>query len=215
MIERIIKIIPWMMGIIIFLNVLFLDFWSLEKNSLPQIVLDTAKKEEVAINCSSCQEYVASEVSKFLPASEKTTTPTPTPKITVTPTPTKTPTASLKVMYIPIGMSGTTTNTDWTDIAGSDFYFNLSDFPQIKSVKWETSLQAFVTTTSVYGRLYDVTNKRAVDNSELTTALTTYDPLRSGDLTIWNGNNLYRVQIKGTNGNTVNLSSPKLKLIFN
>jgi hypothetical protein len=216
MIDRIIKIIPWVIGIIILINVLLLDFWSLEKTGQPLTVSETPKTDET-LNCSSCQEIISEEVQKGLSTvKENPSTPTliPTTKLAVTPTPT-TASPNIKVLFIPIGTTGTTTNTDWTDVSGTDIYFNLTDYPGVKNVRWELSLQTNSANTNVYARLYDVTNKREVDNSQLTTNLITYEFLRSGDLTIWSGNNLYRVQIKGLNGNTANFLTPKLKIVFN
>ena len=209
MIDRIIKIIPWVIGIIIFINVLLLDFWSLEKpGQIPA--------QEV-FSCTSCQQFISDAVQKALPVvKDNPNTPTsmPTIKLTTTPTPTTIASPNFKVLFIPIGTSGTTTNTDWTDVPGTDFYFNLTDYPRVKNVRWELSLQTDSANTNIYARLYDVTNKRGVDNSQLTTNLITYELVRSGDITIWNGNNLYRVQMKGLNGNTANSLSPKLKLLY-
>lgn len=217
MIDRILKIIPWVIGIIILINVLLLDFWSLEKPGKPLTISETSKTQE-PLNCSTCQQFISEEVQKSLSVvKENPSTPTPTPitKLTATPTPTTTVSPNIKVLFLPIGTSGTTANTDWTDVSGTDFYFNIADYPGVKNVRWEASLQAYLSSTSVYARLYDATNKRNVDGSELTTTSASYELVRSGDLTIWGGNNLYRVQAKGLNGNTVNLQSPKLKIVFN
>lgn len=217
MIDRILKIIPWFIGIIIFINVLLLDFWSLEKTGQPLIVNETPKTSET-LNCANCQEIISEEVKKALPEMGNISvslTPTPTAKTTPIPTPTTTISSSAKVMYIPIGTTGTTVNTDWTDASGTDFYFNLADYSGVKNVRWELSLQTESANNSGYARLYDVTNKRGVDNSQLSTNLAAYEFLRSGDLTVWGGNNLYRIQLKGLNGNVVNLLNPKLKIVFN
>jgi len=218
MIDRIIKIFPWVIGIILLANVLLLDFWSLEKTGKPPLIGETPKTQET-LNCSTCQQFISEEVQKALPPASGNnliaTTPVPTTKNTPTPTSATAALSNLKVLFIPIGTTGTTTNTDWTEVPGTDFYFNLTDYPGAKNVRWELSLQAYLTNTGVYARLYDVTNKRGIDNSELTTTSTSYELMCSGDLTIWQGNNLYRVQIKGLNGNTVNLLTPKLKIVFN
>jgi hypothetical protein len=217
MIDRILKIFPWVIGIIILINVLLLDFWSLEKTGKPLVINETPKTQET-LNCSTCQQIISEEVQKALPAAGNisgSVTPIPTTKTTPTPTPTTAISSNLKVLYVPIGTTGATINTDWTDIGGTDFYFNLTDYPGVKSVRWELSLQTDSANNNVYARLYDVTNKRGVDNSQLSTSLAAYEFLRSGDLTIWNGNNLYRIQIKGLNGNTVNFLNPKLKIVFN
>jgi hypothetical protein len=119
-----------------------------------------------------------------------------------------------KVTYIPITTARSTAIMDWTDANPSDFYFDLVDFPGAKSVRWEVYLQAVNGSGKVFARLYDVTNKRGVDYSELATESNTSVFLRSSDLKIWRGNNLYRVQLKSVNGTEAVLAQARLKIIF-
>jgi hypothetical protein len=75
-------------------------------------------------------------------------------------------------------------------------------------------LRSFLGGNKVYARLYDVTNKRAVDFSELWSDSGTSEFKRSVDLAIWRGNNLYRVQAKSSTGTPAYLDSPRLKIIL-
>ncbi len=122
------------------------------------------------------------------------------------------PTPSSKVTHITIGGSSSTSSTSWQDIQGTDFYFDLTDYPTTTSVRWEISLRAFLAGNLVYARLYDVTNSRAVDFSELSSDSGTSVLQRSVDLAIWRGNNLYRVQGKSSTGNPAYLDSPRLRI---
>ena len=217
MFERLLKIFPWIIGLVIIVNLLILDFVWLKKPQSENTQAPIVQPETISnsTDCSACQKIItdeiAREVAKITPVIEKQVIqPTVSPKSVALPT----STPAVKITYQSIGTSGTTTNTNWTDVPGTDFYFNLTDYPGLINVRWETSLQAFITSTDVFARLYDVTNKRGVDYSELKTQSTTYELLRSSDLVIWRGNNLYRIQIKGLNGNTVNILTPKLKLIY-
>lgn len=124
------------------------------------------------------------------------------------------PTPSSKVVYITIGGSNSTNSTSWADIPGTDFYFDLADYPTAKGVRWEISLSSFLAGNLVYARLYDVTNNRAVDFSELSSDSGTSELKRSVDLAIWRGNNLYRVQGKSSTGNPAYLDSPRLRVIL-
>jgi hypothetical protein len=75
-------------------------------------------------------------------------------------------------------------------------------------------LRSFLAGNAVWARIYDVTNNRAVDGSELSTTSGTSLILRSSDLVIWRGNNLYRVQAKSSSGNPAYLDAPRLKIIL-
>jgi len=219
--ERIFKIFLWVLGFLLFLNLLLLDFFWI---SGPKDKTSTIETDQVTFktptptvvfnlpesgDCSSqCKAYIEKQVLEAISSnSQKELTPTPR----ATPTPFS---SSLRVSYLPIASAGSTQNTEWTDIFGTDFYFDLADYPSSKAVRFEVSLQSYLSSDPAYIRLYDVSNKRAVDGSELTTRSSSYEYLQSGNLVIWRGNNLYRLQAKGSSGNVVNFSSPRLKIIL-
>lgn len=219
--ERILKILPWVGGFLLILNLLLLDFiWVSRQKQEPKITETAPATFETSTltptpgvsageTCSpQCKTYVEEQVSKAIsglpiPAATKEKI------IQATPTPSGT-----KLAYITIGSTGSTSNTTWTDISGTDFYFDLGDYPSAKTVRWEVSLQSYLSLDPAYVRLYDVTNKRGVDGGELNTRSSSFEYLQSGSLTIWRGNNLYRIQAKGSSGNVVNISSPRLKIIL-
>lgn len=205
--DKFLKNLLWVFGILAIVNLLVLDFiWFKPKVTIPQ---ETQTGAKIGVVCGTdCLKEIQQEVQKAVanlptakPTAEKIAQPIPA-------------SPSTRIAYISIGSTGSTANTSWADIPGTDFYFDLADYPQVKGVRWEASLQSFVSADPVYARLYDVTNNRAVDGSDLTTTSSTYQYIRSSDLTIWRGNNLYRIQAKGSSGNTVNLSSPRLKIIL-
>lgn len=211
MIDKFLKVVLVIFGILIFSNIVFLDFVFI-KQEKPELTVsaptltptpETATGE--AQECDQvCLELIKEEVKKAV--SEIGGPPTPT----ATPVPTK----SLSYLYLPIGSSGATSNTSWTDIPGTEFYFDLADYSDLKAVRWEINLRSFLAGNSVSARIYDVSNSRAVDGSELSTTSGTSVLLRSSDLSIWRGNNLYRVQAKSSSGNPVYLDAPRLKIIL-
>lgn len=117
-----------------------------------------------------------------------------------------------RIVYIPLVASAANTKTDWTDIVPSEFYFDLSSYPGAKAVRFTGFLRAVNATGPVYVRLYDVTNKRGVDNSDFSTSSDTFQRFESAALSIWRGNNLYRLQLKSPNGTEAQLSEAKLKV---
>ncbi|PIY66067.1 hypothetical protein COY91_01175 [Candidatus Shapirobacteria bacterium CG_4_10_14_0_8_um_filter_39_15] len=212
--DRLLKLLPQILITIIIVNVVFLDFYlgAIRKTETPAeslvpVVQPTAIPIQATENCSSCQAIVEKEVAKQISL-------IPSPTLTKTPTPTLTFVNSPKVFYIPLVNTGSTVLTEWTDIPGSDFYFNLTDYSGAKSVQWEASLKSVNSPARAMVRLYDVTNKRGVDYSELQTQSITYALLQSSAITIWRGNNLYRVQLKADNGTQADLGAGRLKIIY-
>lgn len=112
--------------------------------------------------------------------------------------------------YLPLGSGGSTKVTNWTVLDGSDFIFDLKDYPEGTKVYWNGNLKAEVSNSRCFARIYDNSNFRAVDFSEQTTNEKTTQNLTSQPLMIWAGRNTYRVEIKSLNGITCSLGSPRL-----
>lgn len=213
------KIIIIFLGIIIVANLAFLDFvWtrekSFEKKELSQATSLSQKPEFIDSDnktktCpDNCLTKIQQEIAKITPAvnlvqeNKKTTS-----------LPTSAPVNS-KNQYLTVLTSGTSASISWTDIPSSDFYFDLVDYPGMKSIRWEASLRALNGSATVYARLYDVTNSRGIDGSDIETNSASFTFIRSSELTIWNGNNLYRVQLRSVNGTQADLQTARLKIGF-
>lgn len=218
MANNFLKITLWFFGILLVINLIGLDFiWissqkkqATETSQIPAVTpipTTASQSAQVNLDCSNCKSLIKDEIAKAIPS-------IPPKVITQTVVSKPAESSSNKITYISIGSSGSVNNMSWADLPGTDFYFDLSDYSGAKSVRWEASLQSYNSTDPVYARLYDVTNNRGVDGSDLSTTSSSYTYIRSSDLTIWRGNNLYRIQARGSSGNTVNLSSPRLKVIF-
>lgn len=216
--EKALKATLVVFGILVVSNLLALDFfWFTGKNfTKSNLAANTEVSEPKTIqdSCGSiCQETVTEkikeELAKITPLAGQSSLIIPTSK------PVAQPTANgKKVLYIPLVTEGKTVLTAWTDIVPSDFYFDLTNYSGAKEVRFETYLLAVNGSAKVYARLYDVTNKRGVDYSELYTANDTFTRLESGGISIWRGNNKYTVQLRSENGTEVQLKEAKLKIIF-
>jgi hypothetical protein len=123
------------------------------------------------------------------------------------------PTPAPQTIYLPLGNGDSTTNRDWTDISGSDFILDLADYGSNTEVYWQGNLKAMHANSRCYARIYDQTHYRAVDFSEQSSIKTAYETITSSKLTIWWGENKYRLQIKSLNGITCFLESPRLIII--
>ncbi len=118
--------------------------------------------------------------------------------------------------YIPMGTTATTTSTDWVDIEVSGVYIDVeNDYGKDATVSWETWLKVAHGNGQVFARLYDDTNKIAVDRSEIsTTDNVSFEQVSSGNLPFWRGRNLYKVQIKSLNSFEVTYSGGKIKISY-
>lgn len=154
-----------------------------------------------------CDESCKSEINRLV--SEATATLSATRVVTTT-------ASSPKTDYISMGTTYTTTSTDWVTIEDSATYIDLvNDYGKNAKVSWETSLKVAHGNGQAYARLYDDTNKIAVNFSELITVNNDqFKQVSSGNLPFWRGRNLYKVQIKSLNSFEVTYSGGKIKVSY-
>lgn len=121
-----------------------------------------------------------------------------------------------QVSYIPLDGNFSTTSTDWTDAKGIEVSFDLAkDYSAGAKVAWEASLRVANSNGTAYARLFDVTHGIAVDGSEISvTDSSDYQRVSSGDLKLWAGRNVYRVQIKSLNSFNVDYTAGKIRISY-
>jgi len=155
----------------------------------------------------NCQRVIREKVTALIPTQ---TTGIP---VKLTPIPTVKPTKSRFFSYIPIPGSGNTSNTVWTDLAGTEISFSVGDYVGFKEAYFEVNMKLFNGNGVGYLRLYDITNSRAVDGSEISTSSQTSTAVSSGKISLWQGNNKYRVQAKSLTADTTYFESGRIKII--
>jgi hypothetical protein len=206
------------LAVLVLANLFALDyFWWQGRGGLPLAQNKAATDQEAGDTCGSlCQKTIAekiqAELDKGTPSAGQSSSVTVSPPATCAVQPTASP--QIKTLYIPLASQGSTVSTSWADIAATNFYFNLADYPGAKEVRFETHLLALDGASPVYARLYDVTNKRGVDYSDVSTRNQSYTRLESSALKIWRGNNLYLIQLRSEIGIEAQLKEAKLKIIF-
>lgn len=207
---KLLKILFIAFAVVILFNLAALDFFWLRRTT--PVEVEKAAEEESDSCKTTCLKEIAGkvqeEVAKNLPPAGPTLVPL-APAVCKIPTSTQS-----KVIYIPLTTSGTTKATTWADIIPSEFYFDLASYPGAKEVRFETYLSAVNGAARVFARLYDATNKRGVDASDLSTQNEAFTRLESGALSIWRGNNKYTVQIKSEIGIEAQLKEARLKILF-
>lgn len=152
-------------------------------------------------------------------------TPSPEPKPIATasfsPTPTSNPSqiATLapkptQITYIPLN-GGSTQNTDWVNIASSQFSLNITDYGAKAYAIWDANLRVDNANGTTYARLFDTTHSIAVNGSEISlTDQSQSTNITSGSLSFWAGNNTYVIQIKSLNSSTAFVDNGRIKITY-
>jgi len=219
----ILKIVFSLVLFLIFGNLVFLDYVWL--NERTQTVLENSPGKETfftslpsSLGCEqSCKSLIAQEVQEEL--ARVTLPPSPSgdsSRLKLSPIPTQplTPVMSPKIIYIPITSSGSTSAPDWTAIVPSEFYLDLTNYAGAKEIRLEAYLLAYQGAAQVSARLYDLSNNRAVDFSEVQTQNSIFTRVESSGMKIWRGNNRYVLQLKSGTGAQVQLQDAKIKILF-
>jgi hypothetical protein len=127
-----------------------------------------------------------------------------------------TPASGKQITIIPISTNYSTQSLEWVDVPGSDFYLDLvGDYGEEAVASWEAFINEQHGNGKVFARLFDTTHSIAVVGSDVETNSATSKLETSwGNLAIWRGKNLYRVQIKSEKGFPVYFNSGRLKITY-
>ncbi|MEK9178213.1 MAG: hypothetical protein AAB801_00360 [Patescibacteria group bacterium] len=108
--------------------------------------------------------------------------------------------------------TGTNASTDYENVATTQVYIDPSKYGTIKSVKFEVSIAVPTANQFVYVRLYNITDKNPVWNSELYMSGGPSSFLESDPITLASGNKLYVVQMKSQLKHQTNLNQARLRI---
>ena len=199
------------------LIVVFVTGYVVAKETLDRIYRDfqtqrqtvsTAIEQKTGCD-SDCQKIIADEVARAVATLSATTRQVIINQATgSSPKP--------QVSYIPLDGTYSTTNTDWTDAKGIEVSFDIArDYGSNAKVAWEASLRVANANGTAYARIYDATHGTAVDGSEISVVNNAdYQRVSSGNLNLWAGRNVYRVQIKSLNSFNVDYTGGKIRISY-
>ena len=110
-------------------------------------------------------------------------------------------------------MEGVAAGSNWTTVVGTEFWLNQELYGNVKKITWEGWLKVQDGNGVGMARLYDVTNNRAVDFSEVKVTgegrISFYSPV----LAIWRGQNQYRIEVRSSTGYPVTISEARLRIV--
>lgn len=152
-------------------------------------IIPFTKKQEDKIADQLCPQTCISQIYEAT-TSVKIQEPISIPEVTPTPQSSTT----VKEFFVPFG-SGSSSAGDWEDIQGVQATLDTNNFPELKSVTFETTVRIPTGNEIAYIRLYNVTDKHPLWVSEISwegggTKLITKT------ITLDSGNKAYQVQMK-------------------
>lgn len=165
-----------------------------------------------------CQAYVDSQVAAALGTKlvKPSPTPTPTPARIAAPSVAGGPTPKPKVRsisYLPISVSGSTASQDWAGLGGTEFYFDIANYPGLVSIYFEANIRLLNGNGIAYVRLFDTVHGIGVQGSEVNTTNQASTAVESGQVSFWSGKNLIRVQAKSLTADTAIFDGGRLRII--
>lgn len=107
---------------------------------------------------------------------------------------------------------GTVSSVAWKQLNEEQFGLDISLYPDGVTVTMEGWVELNTGANKAYVRLYDLTNNRVVDGSEVTVQTKGRASFYSGPLSIWRGSNQYRIEAKTDTGYQVSVDSVRLKI---
>lgn len=119
--------------------------------------------------------------------------------------------AFIKEYFIPFGM-GSNQTSDWADISGLQANIDFGNYPNIKEIRFEVSVNVPTANQTVSVRLFNVTDKHPVWNSEITTTNNIYAV--SSPIIYDKGSKNYQVQMKTQLQHLVNLTQARLHIVL-
>ena len=115
--------------------------------------------------------------------------------------------------YVTIPGTGSTSQMNWTNIAGTEFYLDTTDYPGLLEVYFEAGVSLFNGNGRAYFRLFDATNGIGVQGSNIETTSQANSVVTSGKVSFWRGKNLIKVQAKSLTSDTAVFTWGRLKIV--
>ena len=199
-------IIVVLLVVLSFINILILDILFIKNQSTIASIIKSNKEvlkqpliDGRETNDEICPKSCISEIKQATSSSgQKTYTQT-------------TITSSVKESLITLG-TGTNTSTDYENVATTQVNIDPSKYGNIKSVKFEVSIAVPTANQFVYVRLYNITDKNPVWNSEMYMSGGPSANLTSEPITLPSGSKAYVVQMKSQLKAQTNLNQARLRI---
>ena len=104
-------------------------------------------------------------------------------------------------------------SSEWEDIPGTQSYINSNAYGRLKKVTFEASLYTPTGNQTAYARLYNVTDKHPVWNSDVAIEGGTPQLKISTPISLDSGSKLYQVQMKTQLKERTSLENARIHLV--
>jgi len=109
---------------------------------------------------------------------------------------------------------GEAKGTDWIRLGGTVFWLDTALYGELVEASWQGWLESSGGDLDGYVRLYDASNGRVVDGSEMRVTGSGKTSFYSANIAIWRGQNQYYIEVKDFGGgDMITISEPRLRLI--
>lgn len=108
---------------------------------------------------------------------------------------------------------GDSQGSSWTRLNTTAFWLDSALHGELVEASWQGWLEGDGGDLDGWVRLYDATNSRVVDGSEVRLIGSEKVSFYSGNISIWRGQNQYYVELKNLKGGRLTISEPRLKLV--
>lgn len=208
--SRLILFSPWslifLFLIVIIGNLFIIDvalFWNSSKTSEKPLITTSSPANQVTkTSTDSCGATCKDEIAKAVANSQLKQSP-------ITPSALSTTT---KESFIPLG-SGSSSSLDWEDVPGAQAYVDSTAYQTIKAVTFEASLYTPTGNQTAYARLYNVSDKHPVWNSEVRIDGGNPQLKISSPISLDAGSKLYIVQMKTQLQARTNLENARVHIL--
>ncbi len=220
--DKILPIIITLTAVLIVTNLVVLDIGWLKQQKENRVAKTEFNSETITTPISSttsavsdscgtvCQQTIEEKISQAM----ATVSGKETIKETKAVEKASKETSQAKVIYIPLGGSGSTASTSWADVGNAEVYFNIDDYQNVDRIYFEGYIRVKNGNGKAFARLYDVTHSIGVQGSDIETINENFTMVESGTLSFWRGKNLYRIQVKSLNGYDAYIDSGRIKIIL-
>ena len=212
----------WIVIVLLFLNLAFLDIWVFGKLGDKKEVLGESieKVVETKIVTSGseddcdreCVAEIVDEKIEELVSKYSLSVKTATKMVSQTTSVQKVKPTSEKFIRL---SNGEGQGTGWIRLGGTVFWLDTSLYGELVEASWQGWFESSGGSLDGWVRLYDASNGRVVDGSEtrVTTGVSKTS-FYSKNIAIWRGQNQYYIEVKDFGGgDKLTVTEPRLRLV--
>ena len=117
-------------------------------------------------------------------------------------------------VYIPLGWTGSSVATDWTNITNQEISIDPVEYSGYKNMQFEVYLRAFQGNGTAYARLANKDDGTTITSSEVSTSSQDHNWVTSGNFNVSSSKKTYRLQLKSLSGYSTDVQNARIKVSF-